>query len=234
MKGDNKMNREKFNRIFIISIKVLVILFFSLISIVAVYLKNDNDRLKSMINITTEDAVKEASKLTQSLASLTKEYESYKEKHGQGSINLEKKAIAAYIKTNYRRVPKELVESIAINVVNKSAKHNIPYELVVAIIEVESDFNPTAVSTKDARGLMQVTFNVWGTKLGITDRFILHEVDVGIDAGIVILKHYLDGHDGGKKGDLATALFLYVGKNKEYVSKVLTCMGNFVLFKSSI
>jgi hypothetical protein len=201
----------------------------------------ENKKLKSMVDVTAEEAMKDVSKLKSNLETLTKEhqdvlkeYEGYKEKHNPNSGDIDKKAIALYIKTNYRKVPKELVESITNNVIKKSSKHSISYELVLAIIEVESDFNPLAVSNKEARGLMQVRADVWGKKLGLTDRFTLHEVDIGIESGIIVIKHYLDGHDGGKKGDLATALFLYVGKNKEYVNKVLYALGNFTLFRASI
>ena len=81
---------------------------------------------------------------------------------------------------------------------------------------------------------MQVRFEVWGKKLGLKDKFSLHEIDIGIESGIKVLKHYLAGNDGGIKGNLSRALFLYVGKNRAYVTKVLNAMGSFVLFKASL
>lgn len=199
----------------------------------------DAEKAKSLVPVEVKEKNRQIYELTAANADLKEdynaleaEYNNFKEKHVP-SGDRDKKAVMAYIKNNYRRVPKEIVDSIAVNVITKSIQHNVPYELIVGIIEVESDFNPTAVSKAGARGLMQVRQEVWGKTFGVADKFSLHEVDVGIDLGIRVLKHYLAGKDGGIKGDISQALYLYVGKNKDYVKQVLTSMGTFVLFKAS-
>lgn len=59
-----------------------------------------------------------------------------------------------------------------------SREHNIDPYLVFAIIKAESSFNPSAVSHKNARGLMQITeiTGEWGAEnLGI-DKFTVNQL----------------------------------------------------------
>ncbi len=63
-------------------------------------------------------------------------------------------------------------------------------ELVLALIEVESNFDRFAVSSADARGLMQV-MPFWTRELGRPDDN-LFEVRTNLRYGCTILRHYLD------------------------------------------
>ena len=49
---------------------------------------------------------------------------------------------------------KEVIDSVSQN-------YQVPSELIYRVIEVESSFNPYAVSQADARGLMQITRTTW-------------------------------------------------------------------------
>jgi hypothetical protein len=145
--------------------------------------------------------------------------------------NLTEKNVAdieSYISTNYRRVPNIVAKEISIQTVALASEHGVPASILVGMMEVESNFSPHAVSTKQARGLMQVRWKVWGDTLkdqGFTDHHQLHQINTGIEAGIIVFKYYMEQNDD----NISKALYAYVGKNTEYVTKVYSAMGKFVL-----
>jgi len=83
----------------------------------------------------------------------------------------------------------------------KSRAHGVDPILVVAIIENESGFRRNAVSSRGARGLMQLTPET-GQWMGAED---LHDPAENIEAGVRYL-HYLAGRFNG---DLAMQLAAY-------------------------
>jgi|GEM_PF-3343134 len=93
--------------------------------------------------------------------------------------------------------------------------------LVPAIIKVESNGNPRAVSKKGAIGLMQVRWCVWKDELkkaGIAKhRGELLDPTVNVRAGKFVLTHYLKKH----RGDVRKALHSYSGGAKGYYRKVM-------------
>lgn len=74
-------------------------------------------------------------------------------------------------------------------------------DLVRAVIQVESAFNPSAVSTKGAMGLMQL-MPTTARELGVTNPF---EPDQNIRGGVTYLKRLLDRYD--YKVELALAAY---------------------------
>lgn len=140
--------------------------------------------------------------------------------------------ITKYILNNYKKVPPILAKEISRVILEKAAEHNVPYPVIMAVTEVESDFNPFSVSklkTDPARGLMQVRYNVWKETLGLKSAYDLHSISGGIDAGTRVLRKYLDD----TKNDLDKTLYKYVGKDKAYVGLVYAKMGRFTAFISS-
>jgi len=138
--------------------------------------------------------------------------------------------VFCYIKSNYKRVPSPTASLIAENVVKFAKELHVPISVIVGIIEVESGFDPCQVSSVRARGLMQVRWCVWVETLkeeGMNGEFDLHEIDCGILAGIAVLKYYIDKNNG----DLSKALYDYVGKSENYISKVYKSMGRFILYE---
>jgi soluble lytic murein transglycosylase-like protein len=79
-------------------------------------------------------------------------------------------------------------------------------ELVLAVIDVESNFDRFAISSANALGLMQV-MPFWIEEVGETDMNLLFDIEFNILLGCRILKYYLDMEDG----ELMQALARYNG-----------------------
>lgn len=100
-----------------------------------------------------------------------------------------------------------------------SASRNtgLPRTLILAVIAVESSFNPMAVSSVGARGLMQVLPEAHPEKVSsIGGEERLHDVQTNVTVGARILAEY---HRGC--GDMRTALRRYSGAARNYANKVL-------------
>lgn len=89
--------------------------------------------------------------------------------------------------------------------------------LVLAVIDVESAFNPFAVSHAGAVGLMQV-MPFWPSELGL-ERPDLIDVELNIRMGTSILAYYLDK----EAGDYRRGLARYNGSlgRRQYPDRVL-------------
>lgn len=93
----------------------------------------------------------------------------------------------------------------------------LSHTLILAVIAVESSFDPHAVSSKGARGLMQVMPRAHPEKVRmIGGEHMLHEVDTGIHVGARILREYQV-----RSGNLRVALQRYSGGASRYEDKVL-------------
>ena len=79
-------------------------------------------------------------------------------------------------------------------------------ELVLAVIEVESNFDRYAISSASALGLMQI-MPFWVEEVGETDINLLFDIEFNILLGCQILKYYLDMENG----DLIQGLARYNG-----------------------
>ena len=93
-------------------------------------------------------------------------------------------------------------------------------ELVLAVIEVESRFNPTAVSRAGARGLRQI-MPFWLDELDDHDGN-LFRAHTNLRFGCTILRHYLTKENG----NLVRALARYNGSlgSYRYANLVLTAL----------
>lgn len=91
-------------------------------------------------------------------------------------------------------------------------------ELVLAVIEVESNFDSYAVSVAGALGLMQV-MPFWKEEIGRPDDNLIR-VETNLRYGCTILKYYLNKENG----DLRRALGRYNGSlgKRTYPNKVIT------------
>lgn len=93
-------------------------------------------------------------------------------------------------------------------------------ELVLAVIDVESNFNPFAISHAGAMGLMQV-MPFWLKEIGRPGDN-LFKVRTNLRMGCTILKYYLDK----EKGNLTRALMRYNGSlgSYRYTTKVFNAL----------
>jgi soluble lytic murein transglycosylase-like protein len=112
--------------------------------------------------------------------------------------------------------PEERID-ILTRVHYEASRVALPPELVLAVIEVESNFDRYAVSVAGALGLMQI-MPFWLEEIGRPDDNLLH-INTNLRYGCTILKYYLDK----EKGDLRRALGRYNGSlgQRKYPNKVV-------------
>ncbi|NQV85584.1 MAG: transglycosylase SLT domain-containing protein [Woeseiaceae bacterium] len=93
----------------------------------------------------------------------------------------------------------------------------LPPELILAVIDTESNFDDYAVSVAGAVGLMQI-MRFWKDEIGRPNDNLLH-VETNLRYGCTILRFYLDK----EKGDLRRALGRYNGSlgSRKYPNKVI-------------
>ncbi len=99
----------------------------------------------------------------------------------------------------------------------EASRVELPPELILAVIEVESNFDRYAVSVAGALGLMQI-MPFWLDEIGRPDDNLLH-TDTNLRYGCTILRFYLDKENG----DLRRALGRYNGSlgKRKYPNKVI-------------
>lgn len=99
----------------------------------------------------------------------------------------------------------------------EAGRVELPPELVLAVIDVESNFDRFAISWVGAQGLMQV-MPFWLEEIGAPEDNLFH-VNTNLRMGCTILRYYFDMEDG----DLVDALARYNGSHgrRVYADKVL-------------
>lgn len=138
------------------------------------------------------------------------------------------KLVMNYIRSRNSKVPKEIAELLAINIVDAAVINKVSHILLVAVIEKESLFNPMAVSSANAKGLMQILqgVNETGNEIEV-DPDRAFDIEYNLKTGIEILKGKLKSN----KGDLRKALENYSNNQSEYVSNVYENIGRYVMFR---
>ena len=96
-------------------------------------------------------------------------------------------------------------EEFLVTVHYEAKRAGLDPQLVLGVIQVESNFRKYAVSSAGARGFMQV-MPFWVRLIGTRDDNLFH-LRTNLRYGCVILRHYLDI----EKGDLYRALGRYNG-----------------------
>ena len=112
--------------------------------------------------------------------------------------------------------PEERIELLT-RVHYEASRVELPPELILAVIEVESNFDRYAISFVGALGLMQV-MPFWVEEIGRPDDNLLH-IETNLRYGCTILRFYYDKENG----DLRRALGRYNGSlgKRKYPNKVI-------------
>ncbi len=124
--------------------------------------------------------------------------------------------LARHLPEEHRRL--ELLRAVH----EEAVRADLAPELVLSVIQVESNFDRFAISEAGARGLMQVMpFWLKELKMPEADLFDLH---TNLRFGCTILRYYLDM----ERGDLTKALARYNGSRGSpvYPRKVYTALQN--------
>lgn len=119
------------------------------------------------------------------------------------------------------KLPDPRIRLRLLEIVHREASRlNIPPELVLAVIDVESDFHRFAISDAGARGYMQV-MPFWLRRVGRPD-VSLFNPQINIRIGCLVLRHYLDE----EQGDMLRALARYNGStgSTQYSDRVLKAL----------
>jgi hypothetical protein len=112
-------------------------------------------------------------------------------------------------------------------------KHAVDPHLVRAIVKVESNFNPEAISRKGAMGLMQLVPQT-ARRFGVSDIF---DPEENVDAGVRYLKYLLGLYNGNLRLSLAAynagekAVDRHSGippypETRQYVNKISSLYGS--------
>jgi soluble lytic murein transglycosylase-like protein len=112
--------------------------------------------------------------------------------------------------------PQERIEILQ-RVHREATRAELPPELVLAVIDVESNFDRFAISVAGARGLMQI-MPFWLEEIGRPNDNLM-QVETNLRFGCTILKYYLEI----EKGNIPRALGRYNGSlgKRKYPNKVL-------------
>ena len=101
-----------------------------------------------------------------------------------------------------RQVPDPNERLRILNIVHREAtRADLAPELVLAVIDVESNFDRYAISSASALGLMQI-MPFWVREVGREDKNELFDVSFNILLGCRILKYYLEMEGGDFVGGL--------------------------------
>ena len=123
-----------------------------------------------------------------------------------------------------KQVPDPTERLAILKAVHRHGTHvNVPPELVLAVIDVESNFDRFAISATSALGLMQV-MPFWIRELGYKDKNALFNIETNVLLGCQILRFYLEM----ARGSLVQGLARYNGSvgRRWYSDRVLDRLRN--------
>ena len=136
------------------------------------------------------------------------------------ALDREKRALTEFISRRYR-VAEEAVGAYVATAYYAGSLHSVDPVLVLAVMAIESRYNPVAESVMGAKGLMQVIPKFHLEKLSTHGgEQALLDPEVNILVGTQILREYQR-----RLGDLESALQMYAGAlddpTSQYSAKVL-------------
>lgn len=139
----------------------------------------------------------------------------------------------SYIREVNPRVEANIALVEACSMLYYADRTNLPLSLVVGVSQTESNFRPSAVSSANARGVMQVMWKYHWAVLqanGIKEEKHLHDPELGVVAGTIVLSRYLK-----QEQSIPGALSRYYGiLSNQYVGITLSHKHAFELYSSGI
>ena len=142
----------------------------------------------------------------------------YDEENNNHFLFIKKKtALIGWISSINKNLPEEQKNIIANQVIYRASEHDLPFELFVAVITIESRFDPMALSTTGAKGLTQVIEYWHQDKIKGRD---IYDLKVNLEVGSNILKDCLK-----RKKKITKALYCYSGYSgdrAEYYVRIVT------------
>ena len=134
------------------------------------------------------------------------------------------KTIKSRIETLQPKIDPLVSGIIAKSIFDNCDRYNLSENLVLHLIFRESSFNPMAVSSHGAKGLMQIMVGIHKKEikeLNDFNNYEIYHIDKNIRIGCIILKKYIR-----KSNDcLEKALKRYVGgNNRGYLSDIFRLM----------
>jgi len=132
----------------------------------------------------------------------------------------EQRAVTEFISKRYR-VASDAVAGFVASAYRAGAQHSVDPLLILAVMAIESRYNPVAESDMGAKGLMQIIPKFHLEKLmDHGGEHALLDPEVNITVGAQILREYYR-----RFGDLETSLQMYAGAfdepTSQYANKVL-------------
>ena len=104
----------------------------------------------------------------------------------------------------------------------EATRVELPPELVIAVIEIESRFDTFAISRSGAQGLMQV-MPFWLNEIGHPEDNLI-DMNTNLRMGCTILKYYMDMEKNNLRGALARYNGSYGDIKHTYSNKVLDAL----------
>jgi len=104
----------------------------------------------------------------------------------------------------------------------EATRVDLPPELVIAVIEIESRFDTFAISKAGAQGLMQV-MPFWLDEIGHPEDNLV-DMDTNLRMGCTILKYYMEMEKNNLRGALARYNGSYGDIKHTYSNKVLDAL----------
>jgi len=145
----------------------------------------------------------------------------------QPEVDLYNKRISTIISNIQPKLDPEVCKIIAKSIIKYSKQYQLLPEFIICIIEQESAFRLTLISSANCKGLMQINPAAHPEKLKklkIKNGSIFY-IDNNIQLGCMILREYYD-----KTKDIEKALTRYVGgSNQKYVSDILSQFATIVI-----
>lgn len=217
----------KYKMLILLSIGIICCIFLFYINKV-----NNYNNLNEQYNI----LFKNKEKLNKKYIELFNNYKNINKKYIKLNYNIinnkhitlkkEKEIVIKYIINQNNKCDIKIAKLITESLFKQCKKYDVNPWIILSMMNVESTFNPFAISKDGARGLMQVMPNINKNKF---NPIKLHEIEYGIEAGIIVLNEKLNIHN-----NLLLSIKRYNGVGKEaknFIHEVLKTLGLFITFR---